>query len=108
MNDVTEPPAHLGATLNAISEGVQIVGLDWRYRYVNDAVCRQGRRPREELLGRTMEEAYPGIEQTDLFRMLRVCMAERRTGLLENEFVYPDGSRADFELRIEPCPEGLV
>ena len=63
-------PARLTATLNAIQEGVQVVGFDWRYLYVNDAVCKHGRRPREELLGRTMQECYPGIDETAMFRSL--------------------------------------
>ena len=74
---------------------------------MNDAVCRHGRRSRDELLGRTMQECYPGIEETDMFRSLQRCMAERRPMEFENEFAYDDGARAWFELRIEPCPEGI-
>ena len=100
-------PARLTATLNAIQEGVQVVGFDWRYLYVNDAVCKHGRRPREELLGRTMQECYPGIDETAMFRSLERCMKERQPLALENEFAFEDGTRAWFDLRIEPCPEGV-
>ncbi len=95
------------ATLDAVREGVQIIGANWRYLYVNDAVCRHGRRSREELLGRTMQDCYPGIEQTPLFGALERSMREREVQEFENEFTYPDGARAWFELRIQPCADGI-
>ena len=93
--------------LDSLLEGCQVLGFDWQYLYVNDAVVAQSRRAREELLGSRMTELYPGIEQTPMFAELRRCMESRATGRLENEFRYPDGSTAWFELRIEPVPEGL-
>jgi PAS domain S-box-containing protein len=105
---VTIDPDRLRGTLDAMREGLQILGRDWRYLYVNEAVARHGRRSREELLGRTMLECYPGIEKTPLFATLERCMRERAADVLENEFQYPDGARAWFELRIQPCPEGLL
>jgi two-component system cell cycle sensor histidine kinase/response regulator CckA len=103
----TMTPDALAATLDSIREGVQIIGFDWRYIYANAAVCRHGRRPREDLIGRTMMEVFPGIDGTDMFRVLRECMAERCSRELDNEFHYPDGSKASFELRVQPCAEGI-
>src|SRR5690606_29836481 len=71
------------------------------------ALVRQGRRTREELIGRTMMECYPGIEATPMFTMLRRCMETRRPDRMENEFRFPDGSVGWFELRFEPMPEGV-
>ncbi|HSK10510.1 MAG TPA: HD domain-containing phosphohydrolase [Vicinamibacterales bacterium] len=93
--------------LDNLLEGCQVLGFDWRYLYVNHAVTRHGRRTREELLGHSMTDLYPGLDHTELFAVLRRCMDERTAGSLENEFSYPDGSSAWFELRIEPVPEGL-
>ena len=64
-------------TLDAISDGVQIVSPEWRYLYVNEAACRHGRRRRDELLGRTMMDCYPGIDETRMFRILSACMQDR-------------------------------
>ncbi len=94
-------------TLDNILEGCQIIGLDWRYLYVNNAVARQGRRTREELLGHTMMEMYPGIESTELFAILRRCMEERIPFHWDNKFTYPDGSTGWFELSLQPVPEGV-
>src|SRR5512147_2223244 len=95
-------------SLDSLREGIQVISRDWRYLHMNLAAAQHGRRARAELIGRTMMECYPGIERTRLFAVLESCMRERRSDQLENEFVYPDGRRADFELRIRPCPEGLI
>ena len=94
-------------TLDDMQEGCQIIGFDWRYLYVNESVARHGRRRAEELLGRTMMEAYPGIEQSPVFAALRRCMEERITQRLENEFVYEDGTSAWFDLTVHPSAEGI-
>jgi signal transduction histidine kinase len=106
--DTTLGAERLAQTVDGLLEGLQVLGFDWRYLYVNQAAARHGRKTREELVGRTLLECYPGVEATPLFATLEACMRERRGGELENEFTYEDGSRAVFELRIHPCHEGLV
>ena len=93
--------------LQNMREGIQVIGFDWKYLFVNNSVVNQSRYTNEELLGHTMMEKYPGIERTELFKELQHCMAERRTGLFENEFTFPDGTKEWFELSIQPVPEGL-
>ncbi len=93
--------------LDCLREGFQIIGPDWTYVYVNPAAARHGRRPAEELIGKSMAEAYPGIEHTPLFAVLRRCMEDRRPQLLENQFTFPDGTARWFELRIQPVPAGI-
>jgi len=95
------------STLDGMLEGCQILGLDWRYLYVNDTAARHGRRAREDLLGRTMMEVYPGIESTELFVQLQRCMRDRTSHHMENEFTYPDGGKGWFQLSITPVPEGV-
>jgi PAS domain S-box-containing protein len=93
--------------LDSMLEGCQIIDRSWRYRYLNQgAVAHSGMR-REDLLGRTMMEVYPGIETTPLFGALQHCMHERLPQRLENQFVYPDGAVAWFDLSIQPVEEGL-
>jgi putative nucleotidyltransferase with HDIG domain/PAS domain S-box-containing protein len=88
-------------------EGCQIIDSDWRYIYINEAAARHGRQTPEQLLGRTMMEAYPGIETTELFTTLKRCMEERLPHVMENQFDNPDGTTGWFELSIQPVPEGL-
>jgi PAS domain S-box-containing protein len=95
------------STLERMLEGCQILDRDWRYIYVNEAAARHGRRTRGELVGRTMFESYPGFESGEAFGTLRRCMDERTTARVETEFTYADGSKAWFELSVQPVPEGL-
>jgi PAS domain S-box-containing protein len=94
-------------TIDGLIEGAQIIGADWKYVYVNDAVVEQSKFSREELLGHTMMEKYPGIENSDMFRALKFCMEEHKSKIIENEFTFPDGSVGYFLLSIQPVPEGV-
>ncbi len=98
----------LQATLDYMIEGCQIIDYDWRYVYVNEAAARQGKKSKQELLGFTMVQAYPGIDKTKLFNHLINCMTNRVPTQIENEFTFSDGSKGWFELRIEPVPEGIL
>lgn len=98
----------LQMTLDSMLEGYQIIDFDWRYAYVNAAAAKQGRRTKEELIGHTMMEMYPGIEKTEMFEYLQRAMTDHIPHKMENEFTFPDGSKAWFELRIEPVPKGIL
>ena len=92
--------------LASLVEGCQVIGFDWTYLYLNDAAVVQARQPREKLLGRTMMERYPGIEATHVFSRIGRCMVERVHDRMENQFTFPDGSSAWFELRFVPVSVG--
>lgn len=89
-------------------EGCQVIGRDWTYLYVNDTLAQHGRKKKEELIGRTMMEAYPGIEQTPVFEVLRRCMESGSSARILNEFTFEDGSKGWFQLSIMSIPQGLV
>ncbi|MBC7915540.1 MAG: PAS domain-containing protein [Pyrinomonadaceae bacterium] len=93
--------------LDNIQEGFQVVDYDWRYVYVNDAVVKHSKLSREDLIGFTMIERYPGIEKTAMFNVLQNCMKSRISKKFINEFTYPDQSKAWFELSIQPIKEGI-
>jgi PAS domain S-box-containing protein len=93
--------------LDSMMEGCQIIDFDWRYVYINEGAAEQGKRTQIELLGHTMMEMYPGIENTELFMVLRQCMQDRTATRLENRFIFPDSSVGWYELSIQPTNEGL-
>ena len=105
------PPAFEGDSirraLDYLREGFQIIGFDWKYIYLNPAAARHGQRDARELRGVSIVEAYPGIDRTPVFAILRRCMEERTSHVLENQFTFPDGTTRWFELRIQPVPEGI-
>jgi len=93
--------------LDSLQEGCQVIGFDWKYLYVNDALVAQGRLAREALIGRTMMECYPGLESQPFFSVLRRSMENRTRELTEIEFLFPDGSPGWFDLRVVPVPDGI-
>lgn len=107
QEDLVKRDERFQSTLDTMAEGFQIIDFDFRYVYVNNLVTLQGHISKEELLGRTMTEMYPGIENTEFFNQLKRCLHDRVSHKMENEFVYADGSRNWFEFRIEPIAEGV-
>lgn len=105
--ETMENEARYHHVLDAMMEGCQIIGFDWKYLYVNEVVAAQGRHQPDELIGHTMMEMYPGIEKTELFMVLQECMEKRTSRRLENQFVFPDGNIGWFELSIQPAREGI-
>ncbi|MCU1400153.1 MAG: multi-sensor signal transduction histidine kinase [Acidimicrobiales bacterium] len=93
-------------TLNTVLEGCQLMAFDWTYLYLNAAAEIQNQRPNEELLGRRMQDVWPGIEDTDVFALIRDCMESRRPGHKEVEFFFPNGNVGWFDIRAQPAPEG--
>jgi PAS domain S-box-containing protein len=93
--------------LDAMMEGCQIIDFDWRYVYVNEVAARQGKREPNELINHTMMEMYPGIEQTELFAVLKECMENRQPKRMDNRFLFPDSSVGWFDLSIQPIQEGI-
>jgi len=95
------------STLDNMLEGCQIIDPDWNYIYVNKAVLKHGRQTKEELLNHKMMDIYPGIEKTEMFKVLQRCMVNRTSEQMINKFIYPDDSKAWFELSIQPITEGV-
>lgn len=89
-------------------EGIQIIDTDFRYQYVNDTVVQHGKYLREELLGHTMMEKYPGIEKTEMFAQIKKCIETGIHHHMVNEFDFPDTSKGYFELRMQPVEEGVL
>lgn len=93
--------------MDSLMEGVQLIDRQWRYTYLNDAVVEQSTLTREQLLGRTMMECYPGIEHTRLFSVLRQCMEDGQQRVFENVFRFPNGTQGTFELHVRPTQDQL-
>lgn len=104
---LSKSEARYRTTLDNILEGCQLIGFDWRYLYLNDAAAIHNRRPNSELLGIRMPDAWPGIEGTHVFALMKRCMEERVAFHDETEFVFPDGRKGWFDVRVQAVPEGI-
>ncbi len=89
-------------------EGIQIISPEYKYVYVNDPVVSQSKTTREALIGHRMIDVYPGIEHTNMFRLLKHSMENRVNKSLSNEFEFPDGSIGYFDLIYTPVDAGVM
>ncbi|ERP30862.1 PAS domain S-box protein [Chitinivibrio alkaliphilus] len=90
-----------------MTEGCQIIGKNYEYLFINNTAEKQGRKTKEELVGKKMADVYPGIEITDMFAKIQTCMEDKSSEILENLFAYEDGSQRWFQLRMKPVPQGV-
>ena len=100
--------AHPFSVLDHLLEGCQIIGFDWRYIYLNPAAEIHNRRPNKELIGNSYRDMWPGIENTEVFKIIEQVLERRVSNHFENEFIFPDGSTGWFDLSIQPVPEGVL
>ena len=106
--EVIEKDQQYHFLLQNMKEGIQVIGFDWKYIFVNNAALEQNDKSSEQqLTGRDITEIYPDIKSTQLFKVLNSCMAERRPQVLDHELTFSDGRKRFFEVRIQPVPEGL-
>jgi len=94
-------------TLDNLMEGCQIIGHDWRYLYINTSAAKHNRKPAETLIGQTIMDSFPGIEDTAVFPYIRQCKEGGAPVDIEHEFTYADGSTAWFHLIMQSVPEGV-
>lgn len=98
---------NMNSMLENMIEGVQLIGYDWKYLYLNKALEKQADVKRNDLIGKTMFEVYPGIEKTEMFKNLQNAMINKQRIVFNNEFTFPNGKTDIFELSVQPVNEGL-
>jgi PAS domain S-box-containing protein len=91
--------------LESISDAVLVVDGQWRYTYVNTAAERLSGCRREEMLGRTRFEMFPGFIGTPFDTACRRAMDERVTVRFDEYYPPLDKWLAET---VCPSPGGLV
>ncbi|MBN8669559.1 MAG: CHASE3 domain-containing protein [Chitinophagales bacterium] len=89
-------------------EGMQIVGKDWKYIYLNDAAVGQSKLTRERMIGKSIYELYSEKDNAELYHVLKQCMETGQPSRLDTAFTFPDGSTNFFDLSIEPIDDGIL
>lgn len=106
-NPVTNVDAIFRNTLDHMLEGCQIIGFNWEYLYINPAAAVHNRRPAAELLGKRYMDMWPGVESTEVFKLIKDTIESRVSHHLINKFSFADGSDGWFDLSIQPLPQGV-
>ncbi|MHB8136301.1 MAG: PAS domain-containing protein [Anaerolineaceae bacterium] len=94
--------------IDTMLEGVQILDKNLNYLYINKAAEKQNQRPNRDLIGKNYKESWPGIEKTQVYKLVCQSLDKQKNIQYENEFVFPDGSKGWFYLSIQPIDEGIL
>jgi len=95
------------STIESLTEGFQLVGFDWRHIYANAAAVKNSRLSHEQLIGRTLQECFPGIENTAMFTSFLATMQDRLPRRITAEYQFPDGKRGWFDIRVQRIEDGI-
>lgn len=101
--ELHESERRLSRTLASITDGLMTFDRDWRFTYLNTEAERLLRRPRTELLGKSVWDKFRGMVGTPLHRELQRAATERI--VLEVESPAEDGAR-HFSNRVYPTEDG--
>ncbi|CAA9419757.1 MAG: Uncharacterized, RsbU-domain-containing protein [uncultured Quadrisphaera sp.] len=107
-HDVTprrEADLQVARVLEAMSAAFYSLDRDWRFTYVNAEAERMLGREREELLGRSLWEAFPAAAGSVFEDTYREALASGRPRTAEA--YYPAPLDGWFELRVWPGPDGI-
>jgi PAS domain S-box-containing protein len=74
----------LVTTLESITEGFFTVDCEWRMTYVNHEMERVARRPRDELLGRSVMDLFPWFRGSRFHQEYERAMTSGRTAQFES------------------------
>ncbi len=91
-----------------MSEGIQIIGFDFRYQYLNDSAVRHCGVDRESLIGKSFVDINDR-DADDITRSnLRECMEQRRPQVMECVSDFCDRLPGLFNVSLQPVPEGVL
>jgi PAS domain S-box-containing protein len=87
-----------------ISDALVILDDEWRFTFLNDRAAEIVGGPKDEALGRTLWELFPGAVDSGFQTELRRAMTER--SVRRFEYFFSTWNRW-FEIRAYPWPRGL-
>ncbi|KFL37102.1 PAS domain S-box protein [Arenimonas donghaensis] len=100
-----EAEQELSSVFESISDAFYTLDSDWRFVFVNARTEQLMARSRDQLVGRSVWEAFPEAQGTVIEREFRAAVSQRRAGEFEVYFPPLDGW---FFARCYPHPQGLA
>ncbi len=94
--------------LDSISNGVCLFDDEWRYLLVNDAQAHFLGMKRENLLGKSMLDLFPDLEETRFFKLFKHVKETRQSGAVSDKYAFQDGREGWYEAHVYSVPEGIL
>ena len=105
---VAATEARAARVLAGMTEGYLVLDHDFRVAEINDEGLRLDGRPRDEVIGRSHWELWPGSEGGAQGALYRRVMQERVPGAVEVRYAWPDRPARWFEIDAYPVPDGVA
>ena len=105
---VAAAEARAARVLAQMTEGYVLLDHDFRVVEINDEGLRLDGRAREEVIGRSHWDLWPGSETGAQGRLYRQVMTEDDPGSVEINYEWPDGRSAWIEIDAFPVPDGVA
>ena len=105
---VAAAEARAARVLAHMTEGYVLLDQAFRVVEINDEGARLDRRPREEIVGRSHWELWPGSETGAQGRLYQQVMRDGVPGSVEIHYEWPDGRSAWIEIDAFPVPDGVA
>ena len=96
------------SVLEGMAEGFVLLDRTFRLLDINAEGLRIDGRAREEALGRTHWELWPGTEDTEQGRLYKWVIANNAAGQVECHYRWDDGREVWLDVRAYPHPEGVA
>ena len=96
------------AVLASMNEGFALLNREFRVLDINEEALRLDQRGRDEIVGRSHWEVWPGSEDEPSGKLYKRVAASGAPGTQEFEYTWPHGGRAWVEVRAFPHPEGIA
>lgn len=97
-----ESEERLRDVLNSMTEGFALLGGDFTILDVNEETLRLDGRSRDELIGRSHWDAFPGTEDSSVGEIFRRVARERVPASLEHMYRWPDDRSLWLDMRVYP------
>lgn len=96
------------AVFDDLPLGVQVIDPDMRYLYLNPVLLAEVGYSSAEMIGKKMEDVFPGIQESEIYNAIEQCWKTREGRSVLNRFQFPDGRIAYHELKVSRIQEGVI
>jgi PAS domain S-box-containing protein len=96
------------ALLQTMTDGFVLLDRNYVIREINAESLRIERRTREDFIGKTHWEAWPGTEGGEFHRLYARVIEHGETVAKQHFFTFPEGHSGWLDMRAYPAPDGGV
>jgi PAS domain S-box-containing protein len=94
--------------LEASKDSIYVLDYDFKHILVNESATKFTGKTKEELIGKRLQDVFPGVEETPFFKTFEKVMKTREFDSVLNVYEFEDGRKCYYEVNVTPVPEGIL